>query len=234
MKDLKLLLAKWGLEDRDPCVDLSSGAPLAKAVWHLGDDYSLKYGDDPEGLRHHINISKTLKKNGITASCPLQTKTGEDFVLDGQSYYVITERVADNFLVAKVTPPDQYDFYLDRYACEVKKFHEALEKKEPEFMKVLSWASNRAAQVACTFNLPWLDSQASTPEEETFICGTPLDHDCDGLLTRLGGKNYGSALLALLTLFVAWTGTRPDVAPVCKGNIRLANLLHKYLRPING
>lgn len=101
-------------------------------------------------------------------------------------------------------------------------------------MKVLAWANNRAVEVARALALPWLEIQWSSPEDETFICGTRLDHKSEELLARLGGKDYGPALLALLTLFVAWTGTRPDVVPICKGNIRLANLLHKYLDVIKG
>ena len=100
-ENLHELLKNWGLEGRTIQEAKDTGAAIATGVWHLGPDYSLKTGGNFEGLRHHIHISRVLADQGITASCPLPTLDGKDFLSCGDHYFVITERVTDNFLSTK-------------------------------------------------------------------------------------------------------------------------------------
>ena len=225
MEDIRDILKNWGMEDREVRKEENSGAAIAAGVWNiLGENWSLKTGGNFAGLRHHIGISRILADNGVTASCPLPTLDGQDFLTCGDHYFVITEKVADNFLSTKITQPEKQDFYLDMYAREVAAIDRALAGGSEDFRKVLRWAVERTRETAASLEA---DGTASprTPEQGTeaeyFVCATPVALTVTALLERLQVKNV-FALLAMLTLFVAWSGGAPAYARMLRGNLALA------------
>ena len=147
-ENLHEVLKQWGLEDRTIQEAKDTGAAIATGVWHLGPDYSLKTGGNFEGLRHHIHISRVLAEHGITASCPLPTLDGRDFLSCGDHYFVITERATDNFLSTKQTPQGKEPFYLEQYAREVRSFDAALHGGNKDFAEVMDWADKETVRTA--------------------------------------------------------------------------------------
>lgn len=233
-ENLHELLKNWGLEGRTIQEAKDTGAAIATGVWHLGPDYSLKTGGNFEGLRHHIHISRVLADQGITASCPLPTLDGEDFLTCGDHYFVITERVTDNFLSTKQTPQGKEPFYLERYAREVRSFDAALHGGNRDFAEVMAWADKESARTAKAFGMPWNGiprdcaerfSALSTEPSEFFVCATKVEASPSAVADALDALSRPRGLMAMLAVFVAWTAGQTSLSALIRGNLSLAAAL---------
>ncbi len=237
-EELQSILRHWGMEHISPVRVLETGAAIATGVWHLGKQYSLKTGNNFEGLRHHIHISRVLQQNGISASCPLVTLSGEDFVTCGKHYYVVTERVMDNFLSTAITLPEKDSFYFDRYARETRNMEKALSGGDTELQAVLNWASVQAANFAQKQGLPYISPNSSVPcarsssegISEGFICATKFRKPLKELLSELQASGREQALLHILALFIAWTGGQKRFEELIYGNLMAAFAVHLHVR----
>ena len=232
--NLHEILRNWGMEDRTIQEAKDTGAAIATGVWYLGPDYSLKTGGNFEGLRHHIHISRVLAEQGITASCPLRTLDGKDFLTCGDHYYVITERVTDNFLSTKQTPQGKEPFYLERYAREVRSFDAAMHGGNKDFAEVMAWADGETARTAKTFGMPWSGlpkncedrfSSFSTEPSDFFVCATKVEASARSLVDALDAFSRPRGLMAMLAVFVAWTAGQASLSSLIRGNLSLAAAL---------
>lgn len=237
-ENLHEVLKQWGLEDRTIQEAKDTGAAIATGVWHLGQDYSLKTGGNFEGLRHHIHISRVLAEHGITASCPLPTLDGRDFLSCGDHYFVITERVTDNFLSTKQTPQGKESFYLERYAREVRSFDAALHGGNKDFAEVMDWADEETARTAQAFGMMWNGlsnaeekrfASLSTETSDFFICATRVAASPCALVDALDAGSRLRGLMAMLAVFVAWTAGQSSLAPLIRGNLSFAAELSRRL-----
>ncbi len=234
--DVHEILRNWGMEDRTIQEARDTGAAIATGVWHLGPDYSLKTGGNFEGLRHHIHISRVLAEQGITASCPLPTLDGKDFLTCGDHYYVITERVSDNFLSTRPTPAGKEAFYFERYAREIRGFDTALESGSRDFAEVMVWADGETARTARAFDMPWSGlapssarsfSGLSSEPAEFFVCATKVSMPPADVPDALDALSRPRGLMAMLAVFVAWTAGQSSLAPLIRGNLSLAAALSR-------
>lgn len=230
-ENLHEILSHWGLEGRTIQEAKDSGAAIATGVWHLGPDYSLKTGGNFEGLRHHIHISRVLAEQGITASCPLPTLDGLDFLSCGDHYFVITERVTDNFLSTKQTPQGREPFYLERYAREVRSFDAALHGGNKDFAEVMAWADKETAHTAKASGMPWNGLpkageerfvSLSTETSDFFVCATEVEASPHSLVDALDAFSRPRGLMAMIAVFVAWTAGQPSLSSLIRGNLSLA------------
>ena len=230
-ENLHDVLKNWGLENRDIREAKDSGAAIAAGVWHIGPDYSLKTGKNFEGLRHHVHVSRVLARQGITASCPLPTLDGQDFLSCGDHYFVITERVTDNFLSTRQTPVGKEPYYIERYAQEIRGFDSALHGGDREFAEIMDWADGQTARIAQRFGMTWnglTQSNAttfpplSTSPSDFFICATQVTVSPCALMEALDASSRLRGLLAMLAVFVAWTAGQDSLATLIRGNLSLA------------
>ena len=225
-EQLDEVLRHWGLENRNVTEAKESGAAIASGVWYLGDDLSLKKGSNIEGFRHHAHISRVLRKNGITASCPLPTLAGEDCLLVEDGYFAITERVRDNFLSTRKTEADDA-LALQMYAVEARRFSAALCAREPGFAAAMVWAREKTEEIVAS--LP-----KNCAEGQLYLCATPITLAPEELVARTepsDGDKAIDGLQAMIILFIAWSsGMFADLAA---GNWALAQALdgvrHKAL-----
>ncbi len=233
-ENLQDILKNWGLEHIVPVPNTGAGAAIATGVWDLEDGCSLKTGSNFDGLRHHIHISKILKENGITASCPVPTLSGEDFFDAGDHYYVITTPVVLNFLSNQITCPAQDKEMFTYYGHEINNFDRALASGQPEFMQVLDWAAKQTCAAASKRNIlfsPDLFEKShygmhtSLDTLHGFICATPFSMPLQKLLAALNTTQKLKALLFMLALFIAWTGEKTALEKVISGNLALAETL---------
>ncbi|MGN1038414.1 MAG: hypothetical protein ACI4P0_03365 [Mailhella sp.] len=229
------ILAHWGMENCSPVKDSGSGAAIAAGVWHISEEYSLKTGNNFEGLKKHIDISKVLHRNGITASCPLPTLDGQDFITVGDHYYVITERVMDNFLSTSVSDPANDDKRFAMYAREIKNFENAMARGEKDLMRILNWADAEAERMAKEKGVAFAgeihdwcrqDALRSLPREG-YVCATKYRMTIDALISRLNVKEREHIAVKMLHLFAAWTDGRSIFDELIKGNLHTAVLLTK-------
>lgn len=227
------ILKNWGLEDLTPVPASGTGAAIAAGVWHLNENYSLKTGSNFEGLKKHIDISRVLQNNGITASCPLPTLDGQDFLTVGDHYYVITERVMDNFLSTAVSDPACDAERFAMYAAEIRNFKRAMEAGDSGLGRILNRAREDAAEMAGTRGLAFAEGIHSADRSNAdpaairdgFFCGTRFHMTRGELLTRLDAGGSENAAVHMLYLFVSWTDGRDMFNDLIKGNLATAAML---------
>ena len=180
-----------------------------------------------------------LAEQGITASCPLPTLDGRDFLSCGDHYFVITERVTDNFLSTRQTPASKEPFYLERYAREIRSFDAALHGGSREVAEVMAWADEATARTAQAFGMPWNGiprdcaehfSALSGEPSEFFICATKVKASPRTLADALDASSRPLGLLAMLAVFVAWTAGQTSLSSLIRGNLSLAAELSRGLR----
>lgn len=125
---IKEILSKWELEGAlkiEPTFK-AGGAMQSGDTWQVGEQFIFKTGKAIAGLRGHIAISRALEEEGMEASCPVPTKEGEDFVVEGDRFYVVTKRIPGAFL----SPKERYEKHRGKigmqYGEAIGLLHQAL------------------------------------------------------------------------------------------------------------
>ncbi len=93
-KKVTTILKAWGLE-KETISDIyyeGTGNKNESAVY-VGSDYVLKYAANLGKLKSHIAISKALENVGLYAATPVETLTGEEYIVDGELYFCLTKRL---------------------------------------------------------------------------------------------------------------------------------------------
>ena len=60
---------------------------------YVGEKYVLKFTGNLGKLKKHIEVSKALASIGLLSATPVATKTGEEYVQDGEVYFYLTRRL---------------------------------------------------------------------------------------------------------------------------------------------
>ncbi len=131
---VRQLLKQWDIDNK---LEISStftagGAFKNKDTWKIGDKYVFKTGKNISGLKTHIAISRTLQKSGMVAASPITTKNGDDFIIEDDSFFVLTNQIKGGFL-----PPDKrYDgdrFEIGKkYGNAIGRLHKILQKYDKQ------------------------------------------------------------------------------------------------------
>lgn len=242
METLHEILEQWDFEEPVHIEKVNnSGAAIASDIWNVTDTYSLKKGDNFEGLKHHIEVSRALLSKGITASCPLVTKGGQDFLDFGSCYYVVTERVMDNFLVLRSTEAAKKEYYIEQYIKEAIQFQKALKADDSFRTVVLDWICNSLENLFIKMNYPyqqddivkiisvlkdkqeihWGKAIQNMPKP-CFVCGTQIDEDDISMIYNKTEQNDCEAgFIAVLAIFIVWSSGNPKFIEIIKSNCDL-------------
>ncbi len=97
---IRQLLSNWDIDTKFSISNTftAGGALKSNNSWMIGEKYIFKTGQDIAGLKTHIDISKALEKEGMIAAIPVKTKNDEDFLVEDGRFYVLTNRIAGEFL----------------------------------------------------------------------------------------------------------------------------------------
>lgn len=174
---IRQLLTNWNIEDKLEIgpVYLAGGLRLSNEAWTIGSRYILKTGRNIAGLKTHIAISKALAESGMDAAYPIPTKNNADFILDGDRFYVLTNKVRGSCL----SPRERY--MGDRFSTGVKygtaiaELHKILRSHDREIEindnnlleTVLTWALPNTKRIMEQWDLP-LPDEFYRDYQETF------------------------------------------------------------------
>ena len=107
-KKLSEILTNWTLENETiKDIFYESGERNAHA-YYVGDRYIIKVFVNLGSLKNNINISKSLKSLGISASTPIKTVDGKEIIEDGPLYFVLTNRLEGEPIKAFTMYEDDY------------------------------------------------------------------------------------------------------------------------------
>ncbi|WP_353095789.1 AraC family transcriptional regulator [Tissierella praeacuta] len=105
-REIKQLLSNWDLDLKLEIEDTfaSGGTVKVNDTWLIDEEYIFKTGKNIAGLKTHIAISRELEKSGIIAATPIKTIKDEDFVIEDDRYFYLTNAIKGKFL----TPEERY------------------------------------------------------------------------------------------------------------------------------
>jgi len=94
-KKLKEVLTHWELNEPVEIKDLyyKSSGNKSENTWLVNDDFTIKVGTNITGLNHHIILSKSLAKAGLETAIPVPTKDKNDYFIDGDLYFCLTNHI---------------------------------------------------------------------------------------------------------------------------------------------
>ena len=92
-KKLSELLTNWNLQNKTIRDIFYESGERNKHAWYVGESYMIKAFANLGNLKNCMNISKSLEKLGVSAPTPIETIDRNEFVEDGQLYFVLTKRL---------------------------------------------------------------------------------------------------------------------------------------------
>lgn len=94
-KKIKKILTHWDMKEPIEIQSFyyESSGHKSENTWIINDNYILKVGTNIEGLKQHIALAKALMKAGLESAIPVVTKDGEDYFIDGDLYFFLTNRL---------------------------------------------------------------------------------------------------------------------------------------------
>lgn len=126
------LLSNWDVE-KDLEINnvyTAGGAVKSNNAWLIGDKYIFKTGKNISGLKTHITISRALKKDGMKSPTPIKTKTGQDFVIQDDRYYILTNPIEGQFLSPEERYSDNRELIAEKYGEAIGNLHKILKKQD--------------------------------------------------------------------------------------------------------
>lgn len=125
---IKELLGNWVLDSTlkiEPTFT-AGGKMQSPHTWQIGEHLIFKTGKNIAGLRGQLAIARALVKEGMLASVPILTQKGEDFIIQDDSYYIVTNKVQGEFLPPKERYGENRSEIGIQYGEAIGKLHEAL------------------------------------------------------------------------------------------------------------
>lgn len=167
-RQIKQMLVNW---DIDTNLEIGTtfnagGAVKSNDTWTIGDDYIFKTGKNISGLRTHIAISRELERAGMFSASPVKTINGDDFIIEDDRYYVLTNRIKGEFL----TPEERYTGDRTeigkKYGEAIGNLHKVLKKQDSNLevndsnllKTVLDWALPKTKITMEQWNCPLPDA----------------------------------------------------------------------------
>ena len=125
------LLSNWAIDKK---LEIQAIPTINKSkfnnVWNIGDQYMLKTGKNITGLKTNIEISKGLVKQGMLSSHPIVTIKGDDFITEGDRYYILTNRIKGEPLTSEERYGENRIKISKEYGQSIGKLHKILKKHE--------------------------------------------------------------------------------------------------------
>jgi AraC-like DNA-binding protein/Ser/Thr protein kinase RdoA (MazF antagonist) len=164
---IRQLLTNWELESK-PEIGITyilGGTIQSKSTWSIGEKYIFKTGKNIAGLRTHIAIAKALEKSSLASATPVKTKSGDDFIVEDDNFYVLTNRIPGGLL----TPEERYagDRIATgkKYGESIGNLHNALKLYDEElevndsnlYETVINWAMPNTKKIMEQWDCPLSD-----------------------------------------------------------------------------
>ena len=92
-KKISELLKHWNLENESITDIFYESGARNEHAFYVGDTYVLKLFVNLGKLKNHMDISRSLESLGLSAATPVRTTGGEEFIADGQLYFLLTRRL---------------------------------------------------------------------------------------------------------------------------------------------
>ena len=148
-KKIRKILTNWNLTDAS-ILDIyheGSGIKLENA-WYINENLVFKADKSLIRLKNHIKISKALSKAGFDAAAPMKTCSGNDYVIDGDIYFCLANRLqgegikSDNCYKGNFETKMQYlGETIGQLHLILKKFDEEILLDEPSLYETIkNWA----------------------------------------------------------------------------------------------
>lgn len=121
-KEALAVLRHWKLEN-EPISDVhpkSSGEGDVRAVY-VGDDYVLKWSENPDEVCNAVALCEALQSADVYASSLIRTTDGRAYVQDGALFFYVTRRIVGTQLTAR-------DFYGRDRTAKAQLLGEAIGK----------------------------------------------------------------------------------------------------------
>ena len=108
------VLGNWGLQDKKITdIVFPETGEISDNAKHIGDDLIIKYTPNLANTRKAIDISKSLESVGLSAPKIVPTREGREYVEFGELYFILTERIKGDRIMAS-------RLYLDDYEAKAR------------------------------------------------------------------------------------------------------------------
>ncbi|NLY46693.1 MAG: AraC family transcriptional regulator [Tissierella sp.] len=130
-RQITKLLSNWNIDKNLEINDtfIAGGAVKANSAWTIGDDYILKTGKNISGLKTHIAVSKELEKYGMDSPTPVKTVQNEDYIIEEDRYYILTNQVKGQFLSPEARYNENRILIGEKYGEAIGNLHKILEEQ---------------------------------------------------------------------------------------------------------
>lgn len=167
-RQITQLLSNWDIEKN---LDISNtftagGAVKSNSVWEIGKKYIFKTGTNISGLKTHIAISRGLERSGMNSTTPIKTVNADDFIIQGDRYYILTNRIEGQCLSPEERYSQDRESLGEKYGRAIGNLHVIL-KRQDENIEV---NDNNLLKTVLDWALP---KTISTMEQ----WGCPLPHE---------------------------------------------------------
>ena len=126
------LLSNWNidrnLEIRNTFT--AGGAVKTNDTWTIGEDFIFKSGKNISGLKTHIAIARELERDGMSSPTPVKTAKDADFIIEGDRYYILTNRVKGEFLNPEARYDENRVFIGEKYGAAIGNLHKILKEQD--------------------------------------------------------------------------------------------------------
>lgn len=91
---IKKILSVWNSEKESISnIFNENTGRRSENAFYVGDDYVIKYTPDLAKIKNHIRISAELSRTGLPAAAAVKTPDGEEYIQDGELFFMLTERI---------------------------------------------------------------------------------------------------------------------------------------------
>lgn len=159
-KEATRVLKHWGLDGeklRDVLVE-STGAQREN-LSEVGGKYFLKRTSDPQKLEHNLVLTRALAELGLLSPVPVPTLAGEEYLVEGEYRYTLTERLPGHHVTAQeLLEPEN----ARREGMAIRGLHRALKDidasvEDDDLLSTLKNWAVPAAKVALGLTNAWCE-----------------------------------------------------------------------------
>lgn len=131
-RQITQLLLNWDIQkDLDINNTLTAGGAVeSNSAWSIGEKYIFKTGKNITGLKTHIAISRELEKFGMDSTTPIKTINGEDFIIEDDRYYILTNRIKGQFLSPEERYSQNRESIGEKYGEAIGNLHNIFKRQD--------------------------------------------------------------------------------------------------------
>lgn len=126
------LLSNWNIDKNlEIKNNFSTGNSVVhNGTWTVGEEYIFKTGKNISGLKTYIEISRKLEKSDMFSSTPVKTLKNDDFIIEGDRYYILTNRVKGEPLTPEARYTDDRETIGGKYGKAIANLHRVLKEHD--------------------------------------------------------------------------------------------------------